>query len=310
MLNAIASSAHGIAWIDFWGYSNILPFWAMSFLKAVTASTLIAIPAVFITQAIKILVPAGYETESRAARLGAVSSILIPLSILVEVGLSFLECLIGERSSSYSGSFDGTVNFLKSAVNGLIYIYYLSLSLHYGFVLTYALKRSKTVNRGGSGSGASAYRSSASEEERDSAGIGGSASVTVRRWFCFGGMGMLLGAAYKFRSIFFYYGKTVYYLPPCRAFYFDVVAFIFITCQVFFLIAQASSYWAVLRRKEASRTRRGKLVNLRGSGNGRGSSGGFYRAHTGAAQPLLEGCEENAKSDDDEEEEGSCSEAV
>ena len=233
LMNCLASSAHALAWVDFWGYSNILPFWFVSFLKAVTASSLISIPAVFITQAIRILVPAGYESEGRASLLASISAVLIPLSIAVEVSLSFVECHVGSSATGYSGAFDGTVNFYKSCVNAVIYLFYLALSVHYGFVLTSALRRSTTVNRGTLGSGAPAYnRSSASDAERDSAGIGGSASLTVRRWFGFGGAGMLLGVAYKLKNIATYYGRTVYYLPPCQAFYFDVVAFIFITCQV------------------------------------------------------------------------------
>ena len=65
LLNALSSVANSLAWIDFWCYSNIFPFWLMSFLKALTASTLMAIPASFITQAIKIVGSSGYETEVR-----------------------------------------------------------------------------------------------------------------------------------------------------------------------------------------------------------------------------------------------------
>ena len=42
---------------------------------------------VFITQAIRILVPAGYETEGRASLLASISAVLIPLSIAVEISL-------------------------------------------------------------------------------------------------------------------------------------------------------------------------------------------------------------------------------
>ena len=46
LLNCLASAAHAVAWVDFWGYSATLPFQLVSFLKALTASTLISIPAV------------------------------------------------------------------------------------------------------------------------------------------------------------------------------------------------------------------------------------------------------------------------
>ena len=80
-----------------------------------------------------------------------------------------------------------------------------------------------------------------------------------------------------------------------------VAAFIFITCQVFMLIAQTTSYWSVLRAKEKARGKRGRMVNLRGSGNGGAGGGGYYRpGGREITKPLLEGDEEGA----DEEEGG------
>jgi hypothetical protein len=214
---------------------------------------------------------------------------MIPLGIIVEVGMSIYEVYLGNKSTGWEGAFSGSANVVKSAITGTIYVIYTALCVKYGWLLTAALRKSSTVNGKNNRSsiinrnsqGRPSRDTLGSNSGRESAGVGGGAQKLMRRYFIFGGLGTAIGSAYKARNCARYWGKTIYELPPCQAYYFDAVSVIFLVCQLFWVVSQSSSYIAMTSSMEKKRKSRGNLIDLRGGGG----ENRFYRPE---ATPLLE----------------------
>ena len=228
---------------------------------------------------------------------------MIPLGIIVEVGMSIYEVYLGNKSTGWEGAFSGSANVVKSAITGNIYVIYTALCVKYGWLLTAALRKSSTVNGKSTrnsnnrnsiinrnSNNSSINRDSQGRPSRDtlglnsgreSAGVGGGAQKVMRRYFIFGGLGTAIGSAYKARNCARYWGKTIYQLPPCQAYYFDSVSVIFLVCQLFWVVSQSSSYIAMKKSMEKKKNNRGSLIDLRGGGG----ENRFYRPE---ATPLLE----------------------
>ena len=87
---------------------------------------------------------------------------------------------------------------MKGLINGAIYLFYFGLSVNYGLMLTSALNYGcgndapDPENRCDKESEKGLLRS-----DRDSAVNAEIAQRVIRRWFLWGGAGMLLGATYK-----------------------------------------------------------------------------------------------------------------
>jgi len=132
LLNALSSLSMAIAWVDFWGYADVFPYMLVSALKAIAASCMIAIPMVIITKSVELISTVGLVPRSTAHKLKATNAITIAFAFVTEVSLSILECYLGQVNAGTGGAYDGTVNVVKSVINGVIYAAYTGAAIRYG----------------------------------------------------------------------------------------------------------------------------------------------------------------------------------
>ena len=270
--NAIISLFHSAAWVDFYGYFNVLPFVVSSALKAVCASgkggaeatsktgppsptktrTLSLTPrstyntgfllicAALITQWIWIMEIAAIVKKRKVAMM--LIKWLSIIAAVSEISLSITECLVTKEV----GAWDGSVNVVKSG----IYLIAILNIFAQSWIYLRAINKILYVRR-----------SSGGREGRSN-----DAYYAMKRYFR--GMCVCVSSGILFKSynVVMNYGVTLRMRPPCQAYYLSVVGLVFIVAQFALLWTQRSAYNNIVKKqhwKRLTRTRRSPPITLK-----------------------------------------------
>ncbi|GMH54875.1 hypothetical protein TrRE_jg7752 [Triparma retinervis] len=233
--NAIISLFHSAAWVDFYGYFNVLPFVVSSALKAVCASGFLLICAALITQWIWIMEIAAIVKKRKVAMM--LIKWLSIIAAVSEISLSITECLVTKEV----GAWDGSVNVVKSG----IYLIAILNIFAQSWIYLRAINKILYVRR-----------SSGGREGRSN-----DAYYAMKRYFR--GMCVCVSSGILFKSynVVMNYGVTLRMRPPCQAYYLSVVGLVFIVAQFALLWTQRSAYNNIVKKQNERKSGKGgKMV--------------------------------------------------
>ena len=192
---------------------NFVNYTVSSVLKGYCSSMFIVLGFILITSWVTI-VDSG-KSKKTPVWCKNLRNISIFLSVAAEVVLAAVEIHVGEAAKS-AGSYDGTVNGIKSCIFASLLLIWSGIALHYYRKINIMLAE------GGGGL----------EKGKPNP------NAVIKKFmaaiaFCFS-----IGIVYKFLFAFLRFGKVIHTPPPCSNGYIDIVSIIYLTIQIASLVAQ------------------------------------------------------------------------